>query len=813
MTGKYRLRAAMLDNWLFAARHDWRCWQGQRFKYLVLIAGFALVCGLLALSLRLGQLLLHEPPAWAAADQHYLTLVQEDKSGRLVGRSSLAEIESLRERPQVHAAAALRFDALDVEHADGVLPSMQTVWFDELFPRFVNFSWPGREQGESRQQVWLSERAYRKHFDADPRWLGRSLRVSKLPHALTIAGVLPAAMNRLGSMQPDLWIDAWNQRYFLPFKAPDPGHPDPKMEKQIRMMLATMPVYYGVLQTDAALNARTLTRQLRASERSYLQSDSGGSRIRIVDSGLQPVVLPGINFSPDEYSALRAQWLALLALVILMSLMLAVNALTIFSAHWISRWHEINIQRILGAGPSAFLHMVVAGLLPSAALLVLVSGLVTAGLASLVERAGVYRQWAGEQALGLSVSNWLLAVALVLVLLLLCRAMPLLLLLRNVRFTRAMGASQGKLQRGFDMLAGVLQSACTVLVLGLVGALMLGEWQLQRTSVMDESVVEIQLTAEQPAALPAELAAGQLPGASGLEVAAASTSVIGPGVNAEFSLSGLEQPLPVPGWRVSANFFDFLGLAVEGEAEAIGEGVVINRALADYLHEQLPGQKLFGLVPQLGLFHTARPIVGIVDNLPHQGRASQDKFAIYVPLLDGLDLPILALLGREASRDSFVQAVHSWADRALSHPQAGEPQSLAAQLREHDRTRHDLLRFSFALAVLIIAVAFIGLIYQIKARLLLRQHEYGVYAAVGAPPARLLLFAIREGLVTLVLAMPVALAAHLFVLRFVDAGLSLFHPLMIPLSFVLVVLMIMLAALQPLQALRRRSIAGILRTS
>src|SRR5690625_4815472 len=117
MTGKYRLRAAMLDNWLFAARHDWRCWQGQRFKYLVLIAGFALVCGLLALSLRLGQLLLHEPPAWAAADQHYLTLVQEDKSGRLVGRSSLAEIESLRERPQVHAAAALRFDALDVEHA------------------------------------------------------------------------------------------------------------------------------------------------------------------------------------------------------------------------------------------------------------------------------------------------------------------------------------------------------------------------------------------------------------------------------------------------------------------------------------------------------------------------------------------------------------------------------------------------------------------------------------------------------------------------------------------------------------------------
>lgn len=795
----------------FDAVYDWRCWHGQRAKCLILILGFAFVCGLLAVSLRLGEVLFEQTPPWVHSDASFFTLVREEP-GLGVRPLNLRTVEKLREIPGIGRVSWIAFrEGMEFQHDRASFPALRAAVFDHSLPNLVGANFARFDQGTVANSVWISKRLFREMFDADPNIIGTQLRHEKIPFPLTITGVLNSTFNRIGTSEPDIWLSGNILGYLTPFAMPSAEQPNPGQEMRIRQFLQVAPIYYGIFTAAERLDAETILSALRAVP----DAEGSSSQVRFRDFEMQLEVLPGINLAPEARRALRRQWFVLTGLIVALAIVLIVNAITIFSGHWVLRWHDLGIMRMVGAGPRDFIRGQLAGLLPALGLL---SGLSAAGIVLLtnwVENLPAWREWAGSRTLDVAALDWFGAVMLVVIVLAFCRGLPLAMLLHRQLFTRAVGTSRTGRQKLLGQAALTIQLASVLLAMMIAGSMALSEWQHHQNLPLDTSVAEIQLVQRGRLHPPAELAQGRFPGLSGVEVAAATSPLVGEGTPVNINHVALTESLPVHGWHTSANYFKMLGIRpIVGPGRPDPSGVVINRALADLLVQQAPLESVLGSAIRVeGLFSSSYPIAAIIEDLPHLGRAERHKPAIYLPLERARLMISLNVLVAGADADPAAMAIDRWSERNLIQPRSIGPTTIGDCLDEADRTRVQLLYSTLFVALLISAMVLIGIVYQVRARLALNRHEFGVRRAVGAPWPSLLLFSARDGLVALAMAVPVAFGVQWLLVggATIEMPVDLFYPAIVPLAVLVTGLLVLLAAMLPVLQSMYKPIFRVLR--
>jgi hypothetical protein len=799
------------ESWLFHAVHDYRCWKNQQIKYLTLILGFALVCGLLACTLRLGQMLFIEPPQWVGEQQRYITILRTDDGGRALPVSKRV-LQSLDDLPGVKATSYLHFSSIELTSDSNALPSMAAVYFEPDLPRQLGIPELAGNDHDARRSIWLSQRAFDEMFGANTRIIGSTLYSEHIPYPLVLAGVLPSKFDQVGSYRPAVWIDARNLVYLTPFRMPEAGQPNPDQETRVRQFLEKMPMLHGLAVLDPDADAGALQAALRTVHESHRANPEG--MIRVLDDGSAMQIFAGINIDPTAQRALKHQWSALLVLLMILAAVLTVNSLTLFAAHWIARMQELNTMLILGAGPRDLFRLMLAGFLPAAGLAILLSLWLTIGLVFWVGRTETYQNWAGAQPFTISIAVYSIAVALSILLLFLCRGLPLIMLINKARFTRKVGAARSAFQYLFDRIALTVQSASALLVFSIAGAISVSEWQLQASLPINLNSVEIQVNHRDIIHTPVGLEHGRFPNLPDLQTAASTYPMISQGMTFEVSFAGLEHPIPVSGRHVSSNYFEVAGVPVAGKPSGQQRGVIINQALHQRLKlagedDSLIGRSLRLSAPWL----TAYPIIGVVENLPHRGLANRESPAIYLPLQDADFFRSLTLLTEPDHADQLADAAREWAQQALHEPRVTAPRRLETALQEVDRLRTQLLVALLAIGLVLLAVIFLGLLYQIRARLALRRPEFGVHAALGAPPWRLALFAMQDGITSLILALPLALLGQWSLLHFLGAELplTLFNLAILPLATLAFLALLMLATIQPLLDIKRQSLSALLR--
>jgi len=795
---------------LFEAVYDWRCWHGQRTKYLFLLLGFALVCALMSLALRLDEMLFHEPPPWTRSDAKFFTLMRE-QAGLGARPLNLRTIDKLREVPEIDRVSWVSFREVDLKHDREPLATLEAVFFDPSLPELTNADFPQLDQSMVARSAWISERLFRQAFDSNPGIVGTQLRHERIPYPLTIVGVLEATFNKIGTSEPDIWLGGSNLGYLTPFTMPPPQEPDPGQEVRIRQFLEVAPIYYGIFTAAQRLDAETI----RVALETVPDARAADSQVSFSDFEMQLSVLPGIDLAPEARRALRDQWVALIGLIVGLVIVLTVNAVTIFGGQWVLRWRDLGIMRIVGAGPRDFFRAQLGGLLPALGFLSGLSVLAIFLMVKWVENSTAWHEWAGERRLDVSTLDWLTAVVLVIVLLAICRGLPLVVLLRRRLFTRAVGTSRTGSQKILGQTALVIQLAGALLAVMIGGSVTLSEWLQHQNLPLDTSVAEIQIIQRDPLTRPAALDNGRFPGLSGIEVAAATAPVVGTGTPVKANHAALAGSLPVHGRYASANYFSVLSVEmIAGPAQWSRFGVVINRTLAETLTPETPLEAILGTAIRLETpFPTSYPIVGIIEDLPHLGRAERKKPAVYTPLEDARFVVALTVLVAGENAEKTYTAVDRWANVNLTQGQLTGPRTIDANLDEADRTRIRLLYSALLVALLISISVLTGMIYQVRSRLLLNQHEFGVRRAVGAPWLTLLMFAARDGLVALAMAAPLALGVQwILVSRFGgDTPLDLFHPSIMPVAILVIGLLLVAAAALPVVHSLRAPIFQILR--
>ena len=800
----------MLGNsFAFEVVFDWRCWRGQRVKYAVLIVGFALVCALLALALRLGAMLFYQPPPWVHQTTAFYTLARRHPGVGIVPIDRHA-IEKLRQVPGVGEISYLAFQTLDLERGQHRLPSVNVAFFSENFPRLLGAEFPGWQESNAQHLAWISQRMFAETFASKRSIIGAALRDERAPFPFTIAGVLPQSMNRIGANRPDVWLDSRNLRYHTPFAMPPPGRPNPGQEQRVERFLAGAGMYFGIFTAAPSLTAEVITKAVEQIE--LVKAD--GPSMRFVDNGAKLWVLPGVSLNPAGRDHLRSQWVALVALIVALLLVLTFNALTVFASQLVLRWDDLRVMRIVGAGQRHWLRGAVASLAPAVAVIVLLSWLILLTSTRLVERASVYQAFAGKMPLLVAPLHWIGAVAVVVIVLALCKSLPLLALGQKKLFNRAMGTTHSRARYWLGQLNLVLQLSMALLAIGVSGSMALTEWQRHQRIPVDPSIRQIEVNHHGHGRPPAETHQGGFPGLPRVVVAASVPAFEGVGISAAISHGGLRKAIPVNVFYVSGNYFDLLGIPKIAPRGQWADGAVLSRRAASLLGGEVNPEKVIGSrVEVKGMMASSFAVTGVVENAPHLGLAEHTQPVIYLPLKRALITGGLSFYVQAADARNLHLRIKQWAGRELVGARVGNPVSLGRLIARMDRTRIGLLYSTLSVAAFIGFLVFIGLGYQIKARLAIARHEYGVRLAVGAPGSSLLAVASREVLAALLFAAPVALVAQ-WTLLGRAAGktpFAVFHPAVVPLGLVVILMLILIAAALAVGQMLRVPIFQILR--
>jgi len=269
---------------------------------------------------------LEQPRSWVQPAR--LTVVlQHTPGGHFGGLLTPADMEDIRRGAiSLESLAAWKLETINVVDAGGhpmrAGAALVTGNFFEVMgfqPAFGRVFQPGEDQPGRDREVILSDDLWRRHFGADPRILGQTIRVSG--RDCTVVGVMPPKFRF-----PRGWRDLW-----MPL-ALTPG----LRESRSRMVLE------AAGRLEPGRTARQLATELRAIgerlEKQYPETNQGRR--------FEPWTLDrymGGDYLPVYMSMIRAA--ALFVLLIACG-----NVANLQFARAMGRWREVAVRTALGAG-------------------------------------------------------------------------------------------------------------------------------------------------------------------------------------------------------------------------------------------------------------------------------------------------------------------------------------------------------------------------------------------------------------------------------------------------------------------------------
>lgn len=774
------------NRWLYDLSTEWRRWRGQQGKLLLLICGFALVCALTALVLRLGSLLFLEAPHWLKTPGHYYTMANKNDLGQLQGLNRQS-LQVLADTPGVTAVSWLAPQTQSLEFAGQTLADLQLMFFA---PEWFNFT--GITQANDEQGIWLSDRYWRTQFQANPAVIGQYLHHKKIPHGLQIKGVLPASADRIGHWQPDLWLSGDHLRYLTPFTVDS--------TKMVDRFLLAVPWYYAVFRTAQQTDPAALTERLNSLDLTV-------PGMRMESSGYQLAIFAGVNLDPVARQRLAEQWELLLLLVVGLGVVLTLNLFTVYASRLVMFQDELQLFRVLGANRIHLLRPVCLSAMLLTALIAALAWLCCQLLGPLIAADPAYQAISASSTMQIALSQFLAATGLILLLLLLAGCLPLLRLEQQPLFSRAMNPGRTALQKLVAQLNLALQLLVALLALNTAGTLGYNLWQSYQNNALPADLIVLDASHQGSGLDLSAIANGSVPGLAAQQIAWASADFINPST---FLLDAPQLPhqLVIGRLWVSASYFNLLGKQVPTLPAVWQNGVVINQTLADLLSKQLGGKAVLGSAFSMDFFNPAQPIIAIVPDLPHQGRSGAAVPMAYLPMHNAGKRLQLYL------HNESIPALTRWLSEQMTEPRFQDPRHLVEIVASQDRARWQLLFSALAVVILILLSVFISLSYQIKARLELERHEYGVLLAIGAPDSYLHWRTVRQALLALTLAMPFVLALQSLLLQWGRSAVGsnlLFEPAAFIGAATVLTLLVLLCCHWPLRLLLRQPIYQVLR--
>ncbi|WP_448546671.1 ABC transporter permease [Thalassotalea fusca] len=786
------------NNLLFDVQCEWRRWRGQYAKLSLLLLGFALLSALLAIALRLGVLLFDEAPQWTNTQAHLYTIGQQHKDGRLEGVNRLT-IDATAELGDIENVNWFIYNKYRLDLNQTPLPETSILTFDPQAIDALGIDL-GIESPDLTQGAWISERFWREHLKSAPNLIGQYLHNDRIPNGIIIHGILPKQLNKIGPWQPDIWMPA----YYLKFRTPFSG------DMMVDRFLRAAPFYFGVISASKPISPAYVVDKLNSMDLTVKGMSMRGS-------GSTLTVLKGINFDPVAHNGLTAIWQLLLLLIIGLGLVLTLNFVSVCSSRAIMFNDDFRILKILGSTNTHLLKTAAITTILKLVIIMFLSGGFTFGIARFISQLDSYQLLVGSLPLSIASSQLFSAWVLIALILFICTMLPFLKLRKQSMFSRLTNTSLTFMQRLTGQCTLVFQLAVALIALNVTLTIAYQQWLNSSNSTVAMSSMQLVSKQKNQGLAWQQVVNGEVPQISRNNVAVATASF--DNMHAELlEDTRLSQPTSFDYNLVSHNYFDVLEIPLITMPKNWQSGIVINKAAAELLSNNENINGLLGTSITYHLTQSTHPIVGIVENAPHQGKSKSAKPTFYVPLTAEHAVNRQQFVFHFADthqQNSVVQNLLTWLTEQSTQVDVLPVSSIEQALSKHDRSNQQLLLFSMFVVCLIVSCVLVSLWYQIRAYIALEKQRLGVFLALGASDFRVMMNIMAHAMLAFAIAAPMTMFSFNWLINRVNESSKIaltFHAEVFALSSITLLLMLTLSVMIPSIRFTRTPISKILRS-
>ena len=796
----------LLNNNMEDIYYGFKKWQNSSLHWFTLVAGFALFAVVTSLVVKIGLAVFHDRPTWVGVNTPLLTVGKKDLSGNMVA-TSISNIEQLAQTSFAKNYTYFGFNRAEFI-IDGQQFAQEVLLFDtnmvELLQLPVQFS---QDPNELESGVVISHQFWLKALGGRDDVIGQIIIIGPYELKLPIKGIAPPSMDTIGKHQPAFWlpVNYYSELIVIQLTSGSTKGMGAAL-KGFRMSLAKkVPVFYAVIPDPPSTPLAQLTAEFAAF------NEQGKSILQTSIKGLNPYLTEGLELAPTVKANIMLQWYLLLILSLTLGVICVLNLTTMSFSRLIARTQEFEIKIAVGANRQHILKQLMLESVPMCLLVLVLTFAFGAYTNHVMTEAELFVSYFGEQSITIDHHILMLCGALTLLIIVSSATLPMVNLLKQQKMRRSDGRS--KIQRLLDQLNMTASFTSALVIITITISLLLYVYSQQTPPQMQVNVDSVKLSIstneKEKQKINFESLYGQLDNTLQRQLAYANASFVLPKtLRQSIKTDDVNKPEVVMNvMAVSHHYFDVLGIPVSNVNEFTTNSVIVNQAALAQLGLTSAGDNALVTINE---GEEKYRIIASVPNLPHFGMSDLNVPIVYM-LLDIANAHRSSFfLFHATDKTTIQQQLNTLANKeGLNFEVVGQLKTLIEQV---DYNQQVLAWLAVVLCSLLVAITGLGIFYQIKVFLLFERKNIGVRLAIGHQHINIIATIIKVAIIPLIISIPLcfwALSGFKAQLdTFFNANILTTEAVLM--AFVMTLLLMLLAAMQPISHLFKHSIKALL---